>query len=64
MVRTEQLPGLPSRLTPLFRLLEGGHSFLICHFFYHYVFIHWGQTLLILTEPIVWSVISCSYGFY
>lgn len=43
------------------RLLEATHSALISHFFYHYVIVNWGKTLVILTEPIIWSVISCSW---
>lgn len=56
-------PGSLSPLNPLFRLLEAAHSVLICHFFYHYVIVYWGQTLVVLKEPIVWSVISTFRGF-
>lgn len=59
VVRTDQSSDSPSRLTSLSRLLEAAHSFLISHFFYHYVIANWGQTIVILTEPIVWSVAPC-----
>jgi len=42
---------------PFLRLLEAAHSILISHFFYHYVIINWGNTLAIVTQPIVWSVV-------
>ena len=60
VVRTEQSSDSLSRLIFLCRLLEAAHSFLISHFFYHYVIANWGQTIVILTEPIVWSVAPCS----
>jgi hypothetical protein len=37
-------------------LLEATHSALISHFFYHYVITNWGETLVVLTQPIVWSL--------
>jgi len=52
---------MANRLTlkthPSPRLLEAAHSVLISHFFYHYVIINWGNTLAIVTQPIVWSVV-------
>ena len=62
VVSIDQPPGSPSRLTPLSRVLEATHSFLISHFFYHYVIVNWGRTIVIITEPIVWSVMACFQG--
>lgn len=48
-------------------LLEAGHSFCSWHFFYHYVIEEWGNSLVIVTEPIIWTlavqvVVSASVG--
>ena len=48
---------LAPKTYPFPRLLEAAHSILISHFFYHYVIINWGNTLAIVTQPIVWSVV-------
>lgn len=37
-------------------LLEAAHSFCSWHFFYHYVIEDWGKTLVIATQPIVWTL--------
>lgn len=45
-------------------MLEAAHSFCSWHFFYHYVIDDWGKTLALVTEPIVWLVVLCSWDSY